>query len=61
MAQRKYPSLRRSRLAFCPGKLGVQGNNTSVTVLGPKPSLTCVTFGGLSVSSGPQFLLLIGN
>lgn len=53
MPQKKYPSLRGNQLAFCPGKLGVQVNKAPVNVLGPKLSLTHVTFGGLSISSGP--------
>lgn len=53
MPQKKYSSLKGDQFAFCPGKLGVQVNKTPVNVLGPKLSLTQVTFGGLSVSSGP--------
>lgn len=53
MPQKKYPSLRGNQLAFCPGKLGVEVNKAPVNVLGPKLSLTHVTFGGWSVSSGP--------
>lgn len=54
MPQKKYPSWRGSQLAFHAGKLGVQVNKSSVNVLGPNQSLTHVTFGGLSVSAGPQ-------
>lgn len=54
MPQKKYPSWRGNQLAFRPGKLGVQVNKTPVNVLGPKRSLTHVTFGELSVSAGPQ-------
>lgn len=53
MPQKKYPSLRGNQLAFYPGKWGVQVNKASVNVLGPKLSLTEVTFGGLSVPSQP--------
>lgn len=52
-ATEKYPSLRENQLAFCPRTLGFQVNKASVNVLGPKLSLTPVTFGGSSVSFGP--------
>lgn len=54
MPQKKYSSLSGDQLVLYPGKLGVQVNKTPVNVLGPKLSLTQVTFGGLSVSSGPR-------
>lgn len=40
---------------------GAEGNKASVTVLGPRLPLACVTFGGLSVSSGSQIVFLIGD
>ena len=53
MPQKKYPSLKGNQLASSPGKLGVQVNKAPINVLGPKLSLTHMTFGGLSISSGP--------
>lgn len=58
MPQKRDPSLRGSRPVLGKKKkLDVGGNKALVTVLGPKLSLACVTFGGLSVSSGSQFIL----
>lgn len=57
MLQKRDPSLRGSRPVLGKKKLDVGGNKALVTVLGPKLSLACVTFGGLSVSSGSQFIL----
>lgn len=48
-------------LSVLKKEVDVGRNKVSVTVLGPQLSLTCVTFGGLCVSSGSQLFSLIGN